>query len=113
MSLNFRITGLEELQRDLKEAARAALASSFCSMPVYHSLPFHALSACWCPSRLGPAGSAYLARPPSVKSSGLQWDSLFVRFLIRNTVLKAPFLRLASTPIQRFLFGLPWSLIGC
>jgi hypothetical protein len=38
MFLNFRITGLEELQRDLKEAARAALASSFCSMPVYHSV---------------------------------------------------------------------------
>jgi len=36
MSLNFRITGLEELQRDLKEAARAALASSFCSMELKH-----------------------------------------------------------------------------
>src|SRR5207245_5073084 len=43
----------------------------------------------------------------------LQWDCSFVRFLIRNAVLKAPFLRFASTPIQRFLFGLPWSLIGC
>src|SRR5258707_11467790 len=54
-----------------------------------------------------------MTRLPSVKSSALQWGSSFVPFLIRNTVLKAPFLRFASTPIQRFLFGLPWSLIGC
>src|SRR5258708_28491149 len=54
-----------------------------------------------------------MTRLPSVKSSALQWGSSFVPFLIRNTVLKAPLLRFASTPIQRFPFGLPWSLIGC
>src|SRR5260370_36768326 len=54
-----------------------------------------------------------MTRLPSVKSSALQWGSSFVRFLIRNAVLKAPLLRFASSPIQRFLFGLPWSLIGC
>src|SRR5260221_1486277 len=54
-----------------------------------------------------------MTRLPSVKSSALQWGSSFVPFLIRNTVLKAPFLRFATTRIQRFLFGLPWSLIGC
>jgi hypothetical protein len=38
MSLNFRITGLEELQRDLKEAARAAFVRCQ-SIILFHSTP--------------------------------------------------------------------------